>query len=112
MEVIEVIAQCTHPIYDTPIQTQTGCSNKTAVTIIITIIVTVETSQSIFFFILLLRNKIQHLPGLPRKTEEYKTRLDGSLARESGGDDHSLRHHRPERSTEKKIKILLATDKS
>lgn len=39
--------------------------------------------------------KIKHLPGLPRKTEEYKTRLDGSLARVSGGDDHSLRHHRP-----------------
>lgn len=43
-----------------------------------------------------------HLPGLPRKTEEYKTRLDGSLARVSGGDDHSLRHHRPVKKEEKK----------
>ncbi len=37
-----------------------------------------------------------NLPGLPRKTEEYNTRLDGSVVRASGGDDQSLRHHRPE----------------
>lgn len=34
------------------------------------------------------------LPGLPRKTEEYN-RLVASAFRASGGDDHSLRHHRP-----------------
>lgn len=33
-------------------------------------------------------------PGLPRKTDEYK-RLVASAFRASGGDDHSLRHHRP-----------------
>lgn len=36
-----------------------------------------------------------HLPGDPKKTEEYKTRLDASFVRASGGDDQSLRHHRP-----------------
>lgn len=40
-------------------------------------------------------NKLLNLPGLPRKTEEYK-RLVASAFRASGGDDHSLRHHRPE----------------
>lgn len=46
---------------------------------------------------------INNLPGLPRKTEEYNTRLEGSLARVSGGDDHSLRHHRPAKKCKKKI---------
>lgn len=44
---------------------------------------------------------IINLPGLPRKTEEYK-RLVASAFRASGGDDHSLRHHRPIK--EKQIK--------
>lgn len=55
---------------------------------------------------------VLHLPGLPRKTEEYNTRLDGSLARVSGGDDHSLRHHRPvkkEKNIFKLLWLLLAT---
>lgn len=38
--------------------------------------------------------KVENLPGLPRKTEEYN-RLVASAFRASGGDDHSLRHHRP-----------------
>ena len=45
-----------------------------------------------------------HLPGDPKKTEEYKTRLDASFVRASGGDDQSLRHHRP---TIKKKKNLI-----
>lgn len=38
---------------------------------------------------------MENLPGLPRKTEEYN-RLDASAFLASAGDDHSLRHHRPE----------------
>lgn len=43
-----------------------------------------------------------HLPGDPKKTEEYKTRLDASFVRASGGDDQSLRHHRPTKKKEDK----------
>lgn len=37
----------------------------------------------------------KNLPGLPRKTEEYNRRVASAFL-VSAGDDHSLRHHRPE----------------
>lgn len=48
-----------------------------------------------------------HLPGDPKKTEEYKTRLDASFVRASGGDDQSLRHHRPTIKKREKIQNVL-----
>lgn len=47
-----------------------------------------------------------HLPGDPKKTEEYKTRLDASFVRASGGDDQSLRHHRPTKKKDKNTKCI------
>jgi len=49
-----------------------------------------------------------HSPGLPRKTWEYKTRLDASCARASGGDDQSLRHQRPAEGNEQKKHSLVS----
>lgn len=57
-----------------------------------------------------IKIKMENLPGLPKKTEEYKTPLRAAsfaAARASDEDDQSLRgHHLPE-IIEKKKKIGL-----
>lgn len=57
-----------------------------------------------FFCNVFERMDCWYLPGLPRKTEEYKTPLRAAsvAARASGGDDHSrLGHHLPMEQSEK-----------
>lgn len=46
-----------------------------------------------------------YLPGLPRKTEEYNRLEASAFLVSAAGDDHSLRHHRPEKPKEKTIVI-------
>lgn len=66
-----------------------------------------EFSESIDMNWTLYSQRDFHSPGLPRKTDEYK-RLVASAFRASGGDDHSLRHHRPIRMKRKDKRINVS----